>query len=116
MDTYGKRLEAALIDTGKDRKWFAEKIGISEQALSQVILGSTKFLNAYNHEKAVEVLGCSGKWLTTGDDAARNGSEWPFALILPSQYKQLDPAIKRRIESELAGEWLRVQSESAGNS
>ena len=41
--------------------------------------------------------------------------EWPFELISPTQYKQLDPAIKRRIESELAGEWMRVQSERTGN-
>ena len=38
MDTYGKRLEAALsAKAPKVRAWLASKIGISVQALSQVV-------------------------------------------------------------------------------
>ena len=41
--------------------------------------------------------------------------EWPFELISPTQYKQLDPEFRRHIENDLAGEWLRVQSKSGTN-
>lgn len=34
---------------------------------------------------------------------------WPFPMILPSQYKQLDPEFKRHLENDIAGEWMRVQ-------
>lgn len=67
MDTYGKRLEVALnAKAPKDRAWLADKIGITVQALSQVIIGKTKALTAYNHEFAVQALECSGFWLATG--------------------------------------------------
>lgn len=113
MDTYGKRLDAALkakLDPKKDRKWLAGKIGISEQALSQVILGGTKALKAANHEMAVEALDCSGMWLATGTgEMTPTKVLWPFQLIGPDQYKQLDAEFKRHIENDMAGEWMRVQ-------
>lgn len=36
-------------------------------------------------------------------------STWPFTLILPHQYKQLDAEFKRHVENDIAGEWMRVQ-------
>ena len=66
MDTYGQRLDAALAKKGGDRAWLAKQIGISVQALSQLILGKTRSLTAENHEVAAAVLGCSGSWLATG--------------------------------------------------
>lgn len=51
MDTYGKRLDAALAAKApKDRTWLAAQIGVTVQALSQVIIGKTKALTAENHE------------------------------------------------------------------
>lgn len=121
MDTYGKRLEAALkekkldpIWDKKERKWLAGRIGITEQAVSQVILGKTKALSAENHEYAVNALGCSGMWLATGKGEmflkADLSGDWPFDLILPSQYQQLDSEFRRHIENNIAGEWMRVQA------
>lgn len=119
MDTYGKRLDAALKaknDQNKDRKWLAGKIGISEQALSQVILGVTKALKAANHEMAVEALDCSGMWLATGaGDRQPTKVVWPFQLIGPDQYRQLDEDFKRHMENGMAGEWMRVQVKNGTN-
>lgn len=69
MDTYGKRLAYALQSLNKperDRAWLAAKLGITVQALSQVITGKTKALTSENHEAAVQALRCSGVWLATG--------------------------------------------------
>lgn len=83
MDTYGKRLEAALLAKApKDRAWLASKIGISVHALSQVIIGKTKALTAENHELAIRALGCSGYWLATGNEfisAAKDNELWEKA-------------------------------------
>ena len=46
---------------------------------------------------------------------ALEGVKWPFELILPSQYQQIDADVKRRLESELAGEWMRVQVKNGTN-
>lgn len=51
MDTYGKRLDAALAAKApKDRAWLAAEIGVTVQALSQVITGKTKALTSENHD------------------------------------------------------------------
>lgn len=70
MTTYGERLESALkakrpADKNA-RQWLADQLGISVQAVGQVLSGKTKALTAENHEKAALALGCSGFWLATG--------------------------------------------------
>ena len=70
MNTYGERLDAALIakrpGDKNARQWLADQLEISVQAVGQVITGKTKALTAENHERAVQALGCSGLWLATG--------------------------------------------------
>lgn len=66
MNTYGERLEKALKDSGHDRKWLADKIGITVQALSPLMAGKTVALTAANHEKAALVLEVDGYWLANG--------------------------------------------------
>ena len=74
METYGSRLDAALKEKARSKQmpedaarvWLAGQIGISVQALSQLILNKSKFLSVPNHEAAVKALGCSGKWLALG--------------------------------------------------
>ena len=93
MDTYGKRLEAALISKNPEtdnREWFAGKVGISVQAISQVIVGKTKALTSENHEKAVRALGCDGYWLATGEGEMVAPALIPFSLELRSKLKTLN--------------------------
>lgn len=76
MDTYGTRLKIALDRKEKDRAWLADRLGISVQAVGQVMTGKTRAFAVENHERAVRELGCSGFWLATGEgdinDANKN--------------------------------------------
>jgi len=80
--TYGARLKYALALRGRSRKELAEFLGISVQAVGQVINGPTVALTAENHEKAVRLLGIDGYWLATGiGDAEPKALAWPFKRI-----------------------------------
>jgi hypothetical protein len=79
MNTYGERLEKALKDSGRDRKWLADKIGITVQALSPLMAGKTVALTATNHEKAVAALKVDGYWLANGTPRPTD----PFANPAP---------------------------------
>ena len=69
MDTYGKRLKEALSYRQKDRKWLSTELGVSVQAIGQLIRGETTSLTASNHDKAAHALGVSPRWLSSGDGA-----------------------------------------------
>lgn len=114
MNTYGQRLELALEAKKMDRQWLASKLGISVQALSQVILGKTKALSAENHELAVLALGCSGKWLATGvgdialDDVTKETSTSndettiTWEMMQEHKKKRLQPLLQEaRAQSDL---------------
>lgn len=68
--TYGKRLESALTITGKDRKALARELGISTQAVGQVITAgadSSKAFTAKNNALAARYLRVNSHWLATGE-------------------------------------------------
>lgn len=66
MDTYGKRLKEALSYRQRDRKWLSLQIGVSVQAIGQVIQGKTNALTASNHDRTATVLNVSPIWLSSG--------------------------------------------------
>ena len=66
MDAYGKRLNEALSFREKGRKWLSDEIGISVQAIGQLIRGETHSLTALNHDKTVAALNVSAIWLSSG--------------------------------------------------
>lgn len=37
---------------------------------------------------------------------------WPFPMILPSQWTQLDADFRRQVENNVVGEWMRVQQQT----
>lgn len=65
--SYATRLQLALDHSKLSRVAFAESIGISAQAVSQVLNGQTKSLSAENSAKAAKELGVDHYWLATGD-------------------------------------------------
>jgi transcriptional regulator with XRE-family HTH domain len=67
MDTYGQRLGFALRETKKDRKGLAAAMGISVQAIGQVIRGGTGAFTSENNSKACTYLGVNPDWLATGE-------------------------------------------------
>jgi transcriptional regulator with XRE-family HTH domain len=64
---YGDRLVHALATSAKSRLELAHAIGASTQAISQVINGASKSLNAENTLRAARFLKVSAWWLATGE-------------------------------------------------
>lgn len=67
MTDYGQRLELALRAHSRDRADLARELGISVQAVGQVINGSTKMLDALNHVRTCRFLGIDMMWLASGE-------------------------------------------------
>lgn len=64
---FGQRLQDALEARKKSRKWLAGKLGISESAITMVINGQAKAMNAANCTRTAHYLEISALWLATGD-------------------------------------------------
>ena len=64
--TYGDRLNDALQQSGEGRRELASAIGISVQAVGDVINGKTKALTAENNANAARFLSVNPSWLATG--------------------------------------------------
>jgi len=94
--SYGMRLQQALEVAGKDRKALAEALGMSVQAVGQVITGGrsgTQMFNAENSAKAARFLGVEHHWLATGEGEMRTATVWPFGSALPpEQFFAIEPA------------------------
>nr|WP_319566243.1 helix-turn-helix transcriptional regulator [uncultured Rhodoferax sp.] len=107
--SYGQRLEAAIKLANSSRAEVAKAAGITVQAVGQCIRGETEFLKVDGSAKAAALLDVDHLWLATGEGNPRPDRAWPFTLILPHQYRQLDAEFKRHLENDIAGEWMRVQ-------
>ena len=68
---YGTRLEQALQLARKTRGELARHLGVSSQAVGQVITGSTKSLTAENSARAARFLRVDHHWLATGEGEPR---------------------------------------------
>lgn len=64
---YGARLKQALSLSRKGRKELAAAMGVSIQAVGDVINGKTKAFTAENNARAAEFLAVNPSWLATGD-------------------------------------------------
>lgn len=109
MVEFNERIEKALSLSGKTWEELRVHLDITYQAMKKLMAGTSKTLNAGNCAKAARFLEVDCLWLATGEGRPRPDSVWPFDLILPSQYKQLDSEFRRHIENDVAGEWMRVQ-------
>ncbi|MCY0854299.1 helix-turn-helix domain-containing protein [Cupriavidus sp. D39] len=112
--TYGQRLEQALTTSGKDRQQLADDIGISVQAVSQVLLGKTKALTAENSARAAKFLGVDSFWLATGAGSLASTKEeadqtWPFS-VSREEYEQLSSAQKSGLD-RIVSEYTRASLE-----
>jgi transcriptional regulator with XRE-family HTH domain len=107
---FGKRLEEALRIAGKERKDLADALGVSAQAIGQVIKGDTKALTAENCARAARFLGVDFYWLATGDgtpiaaDFARLDA---YESNLVTNFRQLSPEDQRTLLISVNG---RVRS------
>lgn len=68
---YGARLQIAIDLAGKERGRLARELGISAQAVGQVIRGATGAFNAANNARAARFLEVDPFWLATGEGQPR---------------------------------------------
>lgn len=47
--------------------------------------------------------------VSAADLMGSTDANWPFPLILPSQYQQLDKDFRRGVENSVYGEWMQAQ-------
>lgn len=105
------RIKQALELANKTASNLQKELGVSPAAMTYLLDGSTKSFNAANNAKAARFLDVDAFWLATGEGSPRPLHPWPFPMILPSQYAQLDSDFRRQIENNVVGEWMRVQQQ-----
>lgn len=109
METFGARISAALAHAKRDRQELAAHLGVSEQAVGQVINGHTKAMSAYNAARAARFLGVSFYWLCTGqghivEPATLPARDWPMRRVTPDDIRTLRDAGKLgEVESFILG-------------
>ncbi len=92
MSTFGERLQQALAISGKTRRELAAAVGVSAQAIGQVISGDTVAMSAENSAKAARFLRVDAYWLSTGrGQAVAQGGLSPYAESLALAFDQLTP-------------------------
>lgn len=92
---YGSRLEHALELAHKTRGDLARHLGVSTQAIGQVITGSTKSLTAENSARAARFLRVDHHWLATGEGEPRTAPlASPLAQDIARLFDQV-PATER---------------------
>lgn len=85
--SYGERLKLALETAKKSRKDLAAAMGITVQAIGDVINGKTRAFTAENNARAAAFLSANPSWLATGDgnpQAAPGPAPSPRELPPPS--------------------------------
>lgn len=85
--SYGERLKLALETAKKSRKDLAAAMGITVQAIGDVVNGKTRAFTAENNARAAAFLSANPSWLATGDgnpQAAPEPAPSPRELPPPS--------------------------------
>ena len=72
---FGERLQTALELSHSTREALSRALGISVQAVGQVLVGKTKALTAENCARAARFLRVDSYWLATGEGQPRERSE-----------------------------------------
>lgn len=66
MTTIGERIQEAMDAAALDQPALARRIGVSKQAVSAMISGSTKDPTAENVFRIAEATGYEARWIVTG--------------------------------------------------
>lgn len=112
MVEYKDRLTQALALAQRSTKDLQQHLNVTYQAMKKLENGKTKFFSAENNARAARFLDVDAYWLATGEGHPRPLMPWPFPMILPSQYAQLDSNFRRQLENNVVGEWMRLQQQT----
>lgn len=89
--TFGQRLSAALSLSKVSRQELADSLGISVQAIGQVINGQVGSLSASHALKASLTLGVSLPWLISGEGPMQN--HWPSVSSAKPSPTKANPGV-----------------------
>lgn len=79
--TYADRFSEGLARPGKTRKGVADAMGVSVQAVGQIVNGQTKAATAENNAAAAAYFACDPTWLATGKGSPRWGELGPVTRV-----------------------------------
>lgn len=101
--TYGQRLLEALKAAGKSRRQLATALGITEQAVGNIINGKeTTFFMANNSAEAAAFLDVDHYWLATGKGQMElRGTDWPFKSVALGEVRELNEVEVLQLEGAL---------------
>lgn len=117
MKTYGERLDAALSKSGKDRAQLSQGIGVSVQAIGQVIAGKTKALTAENSARAARFLSVDHYWLATGEGGPDPTSrEWCFPGVTLNECAKLSSLDREEVAAIIKMKLQRSQVDTTKKS
>lgn len=100
MTTYAERLLDALKAAGKSRRQLALAIGVSEQAVGNIVNGGPNtFFMAKNSAEAAAFLGVEHYWLATGKGPRQaRASDWPLKHVQLHEVTQLSEPERLQLE------------------
>lgn len=103
MPTYGQRLVKAMtLARVTDRSKVAAAVGVSVQAVGQVISGTTKAFSAEKSAKAARFLAVDHYWLATGEGEPRPPAKLSDeAMDFARRYDKLNLTERQRLSALL---------------
>lgn len=91
--TFQDRLSTALAGASVSPRELARELGVSVQAIGQVLSGETRALTAANCARAARFLAVDTLWLATGEGEMRPAQQTP-TMALSSEEKDLIVALR----------------------
>jgi len=104
MTTIGERIKEAMDAADLDQPKLARRIGVSKQAISAMISGSTKAPTAENVFKIAEATNHEARWIVTGkgprtkQEAAMERLD--ISMLSPSHQAAIRAALRAFAEQE----------------
>ena len=87
--TYGERLEQVLKQSGKSRRELAAHLGITVQAVGQVVRGESTAFNAERHVRTALFLECDSLYLVTGEHSKPSPIMEAWQRLSPDRRERL---------------------------
>lgn len=104
MSTINERIKEAMDAAGLDQPALGRRIGVSKQAISALISGSTKAPTAENVFRIAEATGYEARWIVTGkgprtkQEAAMDLLD--ISMLSPSQQAAIRASLRAFAEQE----------------
>lgn len=99
--SFGDRLDLAIRERNSSRAELAKALGVSQQAISLVITGDTKAMNAENAARTARFLGVDYVWLATGEGVMEPQQSWPIKRVPIERFLSLSSADRAYVEGRL---------------